>query len=272
MTAKRARKDSWKTGPFPVKHQRLRVHHRFTAAEYARLCRGLVPEAMEDKWLIFQESDWLHFHRSWTGYCIYQVRLERDGSGWAATEVRVNRDPEQYVEEDDAADLGVLAFLIDGLLLGRDVPLPDLEPAADDRPDSMRQWSLFGRAMLGQGPHDDRESHLPESGGPSRKQRFRGCLLGLAVGDALGTTVEFRPPGTFEPVTDMVGGGPFGLEPGQWTDDMSMALCLAESLIECGGFDPADQMRRYLRWYREGYPRSRATQSFPSITCNPITE
>jgi len=83
--------------------------------------------------------------------------------------------------------------------------------------------------------------------------RARGTLLGLAVGDALGTTLEFLAPGSFEPLDDMVGGGPFGLEAGQWTDDTSMALCLAESLIECGEFDPADQMRRYVRWYREGY-------------------
>ena len=83
--------------------------------------------------------------------------------------------------------------------------------------------------------------------------RYRGALLGLATGDAVGTTVEFKRPGSFPPVTDMVGGGPFGLEPGQWTDDTSMALCLADSLLERDGFDPADQMRRYLRWYREGY-------------------
>lgn len=88
---------------------------------------------------------------------------------------------------------------------------------------------------------------------PGMRDRYRGCLLGLAVGDALGTTLEFRPPGTFEPIDDMVGGGPFGLEPGQWTDDTSMGLCLAESLIECGGFDAADQMRRYVRWHEEGY-------------------
>jgi ADP-ribosyl-[dinitrogen reductase] hydrolase len=69
-------------------------------------------------------------------------------------------------------------------------------------------------------------------------------MLGLAVGDAVGTTVEFSSPGSFEPITDMVGGGPFGLEPGQWTDDTSMALCLAESLIECGGFDARDQTQR----------------------------
>jgi len=83
--------------------------------------------------------------------------------------------------------------------------------------------------------------------------RYRGSLLGLAAGDALGTTLEFRPPGTFEPVKDIVGGGPFNLKPGEWTDDTSMALCLAESLVECGGFDVADQMRRFVRWFREGH-------------------
>ncbi len=84
------------------------------------------------------------------------------------------------------------------------------------------------------------------------RDRIRGCLLGLACGDAVGTTVEFRPRGTFPPVTDMTGGGPFQLPPGAWTDDTSMALCLASSLVECGGFDAEDQMRRYDRWHREG--------------------
>ncbi len=85
------------------------------------------------------------------------------------------------------------------------------------------------------------------------KDRYRGSLVGLAVGDALGTTVEFKRSGTFEPVTDITGGGPFGLAPGEWTDDTSMALCLAASLLEQQGFDPNDQMQRYVRWYREGY-------------------
>ena len=84
-------------------------------------------------------------------------------------------------------------------------------------------------------------------------QRYRGAILGLAAGDAVGTTIEFQSPGTFEPVTDMVGGGVFQLEAGQWTDDTSMALCLAESLIECQDFDLTDQLTRYCRWYREGY-------------------
>lgn len=83
--------------------------------------------------------------------------------------------------------------------------------------------------------------------------RAAGALLGLAVGDALGTTLEFCAPGTFRPITDIVGGGPFALAPGEWTDDTSMALCLADSITACGGMDATDQMRRYLRWYREGY-------------------
>lgn len=83
--------------------------------------------------------------------------------------------------------------------------------------------------------------------------RFHGALLGLAIGDAVGTTVEFKAPGTFPPVTDMVGRGPFQLAPGQWTDDTSMALCLAESLIERQGFDARDQAERYQRWAQEGH-------------------
>jgi ADP-ribosyl-[dinitrogen reductase] hydrolase len=91
------------------------------------------------------------------------------------------------------------------------------------------------------------------------RDRYRGALLGLAVGDALGTTLEFKAPGTFKPITDLVGGGPFALKPGQWTDDTSMALCLAESLIEKRGFDPKDQMDRYCRWWKKGYLSSTGT-------------
>lgn len=83
--------------------------------------------------------------------------------------------------------------------------------------------------------------------------RYRGSLLGLAAGDALGTTLEFRAPGSFDPIDDMIGGGPFELKPGQWTDDTSMALCMAESLIECLGFNASDQMERFVRWFRRGH-------------------
>jgi ADP-ribosyl-[dinitrogen reductase] hydrolase len=88
---------------------------------------------------------------------------------------------------------------------------------------------------------------------PDRRARFRGALLGLAAGDALGTTLEFHRPGTFSEINDMVGGGYFNLAPGEWTDDTSMALCLAESLVEQRGFDPVDQLERYTKWANEGH-------------------
>lgn len=84
-------------------------------------------------------------------------------------------------------------------------------------------------------------------------ESFRGALLGLAVGDALGSAVEFKPRETFEPLTDMIASDVHGLPPGYWTDDTSMALCLAESLIKKRGMDLADQLERYVRWRCEGY-------------------
>jgi len=82
----------------------------------------------------------------------------------------------------------------------------------------------------------------------------RGALIGLAAGDALGTTLEFTGPlDPFTPqVTRIVGGGPFGLPPGGWTDDTSMAICLGQSLVGIGDFDPRDQIERYVRWWRHG--------------------
>lgn len=85
------------------------------------------------------------------------------------------------------------------------------------------------------------------------KDRSHGCLLGLAVGDAVGTTLEFKQRDTYAHLTDMVGGGPFSLPVGAWTDDTSMALCLASSLLDSNGFNPVDQMQRYQRWRYQGY-------------------
>jgi ADP-ribosyl-[dinitrogen reductase] hydrolase len=82
--------------------------------------------------------------------------------------------------------------------------------------------------------------------------RARGALLGLAVGDALGTTLEFSRRDSHPLHTEMVGGGVFNLKPGQWTDDAAMALALADSLISCRGFDVEDLMQRFVRWYRHG--------------------
>jgi ADP-ribosyl-[dinitrogen reductase] hydrolase len=83
--------------------------------------------------------------------------------------------------------------------------------------------------------------------------RFQGTLLGLATGDAVAAATQYRRPGRFTPVGDMLGGGPFDLPRGGWSDDTAMALCLAESLLEREGFDAHDQVARYRRWQQEGY-------------------
>ncbi len=78
-----------------------------------------------------------------------------------------------------------------------------------------------------------------------------GGLLGLAIGDAVGTTLEFLPRDRSH-VHDMVGGGPFKLNPGEWTDDTSMALCLADTYLAKGNFDLIDYAERVGRWYING--------------------
>jgi len=85
------------------------------------------------------------------------------------------------------------------------------------------------------------------------RERFLGSLLGLAVGDALAAATQYRKPGTFTAIGDLIGGGPFEMPRGAWTDDTAMALCLAESLLEREGFDARDQVERYTRWRQQGH-------------------
>ncbi|HEX3844408.1 MAG TPA: ADP-ribosylglycohydrolase family protein [Steroidobacteraceae bacterium] len=87
----------------------------------------------------------------------------------------------------------------------------------------------------------------------SLRERFLGGLLGLAVGDAVAAATQHRRPGSFTPVGDLIGGGPFALPRGGWSDDTAMALCLADSLLAFNGFDARDQVERYTRWQRDGY-------------------
>jgi ADP-ribosyl-[dinitrogen reductase] hydrolase len=100
------------------------------------------------------------------------------------------------------------------------------------------------------------QTHVPEpipaTTEAAIRDRARGALLGLAVGDAVGTTLEFKPRDSYAPLLDMIGGGPFQLQPGQWTDDTAMALALADSLAEDGTLDAADLMQRFVDWHERG--------------------
>jgi ADP-ribosyl-[dinitrogen reductase] hydrolase len=111
-------------------------------------------------------------------------------------------------------------------------------------------------------------THAPEvmDAARSLRDRFQGALMGLGVGDALAAHTQFRKPGTFAPVGDLLGGGPFELPRGAWTDDTAMALLVAESLVQKEGFDARDQVDRFVRWQRDGY--GSATGQCVGITSN----
>lgn len=84
------------------------------------------------------------------------------------------------------------------------------------------------------------------------RDRAIGALVGLAVGDAVGTTIEFTAKPGYAVLDDMIGGGPFNLLAGQWTDDTAMALALADSLLADPDLDPGDLMDRFVSWYERG--------------------
>jgi ADP-ribosylglycohydrolase len=121
-------------------------------------------------------------------------------------------------------------------------------PETDDQVEYVRRWTPL--------PAEESDPLLaPATLAAARplRGRFQGALLGLATGDAVAAATQYRRPGSFTPVGDMLGGGPFDLPRGAWSDDTAMALCLAESLVERGGFDARDQAARYRRWQKEGY-------------------
>jgi ADP-ribosyl-[dinitrogen reductase] hydrolase len=123
--------------------------------------------------------------------------------------------------------------------LAQSVASPAASPVAELRPAAAPPDPLLDPATL--------------AAARSVRERFLGALLGLATGDAVAAATQYRRPGTFTPVGDLVGGGPFALPRGGWSDDTAMALCLADSLLATDGFDARDQMARYRRWQREGY-------------------
>jgi len=111
------------------------------------------------------------------------------------------------------------------------------------------ETSTQERYVLG---HCSVEEPMPSTSEEAIEDRAIGALVGLAVGDAIGTALEFKSRDSYPRLTDMVGGGPFRLKAGHWTDDTSMALALADSLLENTEFDPEDLMRRFVAWRDDG--------------------
>lgn len=143
-----ATRESWKHLPLPETRSPIPFGRSFDAGEHARVVRGVVPGDMDDKWFIFYEAPWLYLHRSWTGICIYAVRLRVEGEGSTVEEAWANRNPKEYRLSDDQHDARVLSFLVDKLLLGRDVPFPVRDEFDPARADLLAQH-VVGRGRAG---------------------------------------------------------------------------------------------------------------------------
>lgn len=141
----RATITSWKTLPRPEQREALEFDALFDDTETGALVQGLIPREMEDKWFICFHGGWLLFHRSWTGACIYGLRLERSARGAQVAESWVNRNPAQHKGTDAQYDRKLVRFLIDALLLNRPALFP--LPAGVAEAPGVFQHSVVGRAF-----------------------------------------------------------------------------------------------------------------------------
>ncbi|MEI7555685.1 ADP-ribosylglycohydrolase family protein [Candidatus Chlorohelix sp.] len=206
-------------------------------------------------------AEWKKYLEEWDK----NGRPHRGNSGWAVSTVltalhciHTTASFEEALVKavnggSDADTVGAVAGAIAGALYGINA-IPDRWKSVLKDRDKIFQlgktlFNIGENALPGiYGRMDGR--WLPDTTKPTLDSRYRGALLGVASGDAVGTGVNYNAPNN---VTEMLGGGPFDLKPGEWTDDTSMTLCLAESLLECKGFDLHNQIKYYLRWFDEGY-------------------
>jgi hypothetical protein len=143
---KRATQEDCRTIELPLKRTTIRLDRRFSRDDVRKMRMGLVPEQMEDKWFIYWKRNTLYFHRSWTGYCVYVVRFDKNVEFFTMVEADVNREPEQYRGTSDELDARMITYLIEVLLLQRESEFPG--DGHDSGVSALKNWSQVGRAML----------------------------------------------------------------------------------------------------------------------------
>lgn len=112
----KAKKENWKTVEFPATFKIVRLDRPVSDPQFEQIKIGFIPQEMEDKWFIYLEDHWLYFHRSWTGYCIFKLRIENKNGDYILTELYINQDKNQYEAEDDLHDINQVENLIDTLM------------------------------------------------------------------------------------------------------------------------------------------------------------
>ena len=150
MSKQRATAVSWPHKPMPDARKELLLDGRYTREEYVTISQGFVPQFPTDKWFIYLADEWLNFHRSASGSCIFQLQIVPDDEGYAANTLLVNQDPSQYRPLSDEYDVALLSYLVDTVLLGRFAPFPQPEQfSAEDH--QRHQQHVMGQDLLGGG-------------------------------------------------------------------------------------------------------------------------
>ena len=139
-----ARPDSWKSVEMPSTMSSLPLERIYTAEEFSVIARGVVPEQMEDKWFIFIQEMTLSLHRSWTGFCVYKVIFKQVNGEYFVQEVLVNRDAEQYNSGEDSHEIALVGWLIDGLILRKQVSFPFPSNVSEELPIGAYQHHIAG--------------------------------------------------------------------------------------------------------------------------------
>lgn len=225
----------WDTLPLPARFAKVVLNRSFSAAEAGRIRIGLIPRQMEDKWFIYWQNHTLFMHRSWTGYCIYEIDFVATPDGITATEARVNRDSSQYECTSDEHDARLALYLIDALLLQKSVPFPTEEPESEAA--ALRAWSEIGRASIGAHPDD-------EDSGPEYVIGTNPMSLSAKVRRELAYYVYlYRDPRNGRVFYIGKGRGNRVLGHLKHIDDSKKGKLLAE--LEQFGFDPLIEILKY---------------------------
>lgn len=234
-----ATKDTWQNQPID-NPKRIAIDLHLTDKQFSKLTNGLIPQQMEDKWFIYYENEWLYFHRSWTGNGMYKAKLNKETDGYSITEFWTERNQEKYKNEDDNTDVETFSFLIARGLLGIDVGNIYSNRNIKTESDVLKGWSNFGNMLF-------------TNQGIDYFKEIKSALFGVAVGDALGVPVEFNSRQTIvkNPVTDTVSYGTYNLPAGTWSDDSSLAFCLAEALTQ--DFDLNTIGQNFVKWYHHNF-------------------
>ena len=142
-----ANADSWKRLKMPEETASLAIDKIYSVEEFEVLSRGLIPEVMEDKWFIFMRNNWLFFHRSWTGICIYQANFEAKEKEYILKQAIVNQNLKQHPVNDLDYEAALLNWLIDCLLLRKKIAFPLKQNLPQNIPLGIYQHHIAGTAF-----------------------------------------------------------------------------------------------------------------------------